>query len=665
MLNFKLFGTAVEAQFKTMISMDKSRKNMFIADVNSDELWDLYLSSFPEGTDPIYIENTVHDCNCCRNFIKHLGNVVFIDGDKHMTVWDTSVEGVVDTPHAIVAKAMADFVKTKGIKSQFLVTEGAYGSGRTLQFDHFYAKVPKHYQIKDRVAFGERQQDVAILKRSLEEITDDAVSTVIELNSQNSLYRGREFDETLRNLRSMKLAYSKVEDGRSKDFWLWTKATPATRFRNTVIGTLLTDLSDGVELSKAVGSFESKVAPLNYKRPTALVTTKMIEAAKAKVEELGVEESLYRQHAKRSDINVADVMFADNSTKAIMIGGVFDNLKATKTESKRVLDKVDTVSLSEFISKVLPNVDGVELLLENKMTSNFVSLVAPVHTEAKSLFKWDNGFSWSYDGEVTDSIKERVKKSGGAMGDVRCSASWHNSDDQDMYARHKGDTVYWSKPYGFGCTLDVDTNGIGATNNVDPVENIVWENLSDFPVGEVELSLKNHSKRGTANTGWEYEVEIMGKTYSYSSPTSQPSGGIVNLGKLVRKTRNGEVTLVSDKLVEGGASQEKWGLTTGEWVGVDMVMNSPNYWGGQEIGNEHIFFMLKGCKNPDSVRGFYNEFLRGDMNEHRKVFEMLASNMKAEYSDEQLSGVGFSTTNKQEITLRVKGAFNRVIKVSI
>ena len=35
-----------------------------------------------------------------------------------------------------------------------------------------------------------------------------------------------------------------------------------------------------------------------------------------------------------------------------MIGGVFDNLKATKTESKRVLDKVDTVSLSEFISKV-------------------------------------------------------------------------------------------------------------------------------------------------------------------------------------------------------------------------------------------------------------------------------------------------------------------------
>ena len=75
--------------------------------------------------------------------------------------------------------------------------------------------------------------------------------------------------------------------------------------------------------------------------------------------------------------------------------------------------------------------------------------------------------------------------------------------------------------------------------------------------------------------------------------------------------------------------------------------------------------MLKDCKNPNSVRGFYNEFLRPDMNEHRKVFELLASNMKAEYSEDQLSGVGFSSTNKEEVTLRLKGAINRIIKVKV
>lgn len=664
MSNFKLFSTAVEARFKTMLSLDSSRKNLFIADVNGDELWDLYLSSFPEGSDPIYIENTVHDCNCCRNFIKHLGNVVFIDGDKHYTVWDTSVEGVVDEPHAVVAKAMVEFVKSKGIKSQFLVTEGAYGSGRTLQFDHFYAKVPKAYQMKDRVALGEKNTSVALLKRSVEEISSDAIETVLDLISQNSLYRGAEFKSVVLALRTMKAKYLTLESVREKEFWLWTNATLETRFRNTVIGTLLTDLSDGEGLEAAVRAFEAKVAPTNYKRPTALVTPKMIEAAKLKVDELGVEESLYRRHAKRTDINVADVLFADANVAPIMIGGVFDNLKATKKESGRKMDKVETINMDTFLKDVLPNVDGVELLLENNMSSNFVSLVAPEYVDAKSLFKWDNGFSWSYDGEVTDSIKERVKRAGGKVdGDIRVSVSWANGDDLDLSVAFGRQTVYYGAKKGFGCTLDVDMNAVYSANTVDPVENIVWPKAQNFPIGEVEIRLHNFSKRSRSNVEFTVEVEILGEIYTYSCPEGLADGKRISLGKIVRT--NTGFSVKSDLLLKGSASYDKWGLSTGDWVDVDMIMKSPNHWGGQAVGNEHTFFMLKGCKNPDSVRGFYNEFLRGDMTEHRKVFELLASNMKAEYSDEQLSGVGFSSTNKREITLRLKGAINRIIKVTV
>ena len=52
------------------------------------------------------------------------------------------------------------------------------------------------------------------------------------------------------------------------------------RFRNTVIGTLVQDLSAGVDLEVAVKSYETKVAPQNYKRPTALITKAMVESAK-------------------------------------------------------------------------------------------------------------------------------------------------------------------------------------------------------------------------------------------------------------------------------------------------------------------------------------------------------------------------------------------------
>ena len=102
-------------------------------------------------------------------------------------------------------------------------------------------------------------------------------------------------------------------------------------------------------------------------------------------------------------------------------------------------------------------------------------------------------------------------------------------------------------------------------------------------------------------------------------------------------------------------SQKLWGIDTNTFSRVNVVCLSPNHWDGA-VGNRHFFFMLAGCKNDGSARGFYNEFLSPKLAEHRKVLELVGAKMRAEESPEQLSGVGFSTTQRNSVVARVTGA---------
>ena len=77
-----------------------------------------------------------------------------------------------------------------------------------------------------------------------------------------------------------------------------------------------------------------------------------------------------------------------------------------------------------------------------------------------------------------------------------------------------------------------------------------------------------------------------------------------------------------------------------------------------------MFFTLKDCKNPEEPNGFYNEFLRNDLMEHKRVFEALGERMKVAYSDDQLSGLGFCLSRKGYFHVRVTtNGVSRVWKI--
>lgn len=680
-LKFTDFSSALEKKFN---EISKNENNILVQmRTDKDYLWNLYLDSFPSEVNEIFRERREYDCNCCKNFIRKLGSVAYINVNKNTihTLWENLN---VSSYFADIASKLDEYVKSCKIENYYYTSENIAGSLATkdsidpsITWNHFYAKVPNEFvKLNSEIGplLSNKNADYSVLKRSMEELTLNSAETVLDLINQNSLYGGLSHKEQVKAFIKCKKEYDLASD---KNLFLWTKAHQlghAGRFKNTIIGTLLEDLSsDDADLNKAVTSFETKHAPQNYKRTTAIITPKMIQLAQDKIKSLGYEDSIYRRLANVNDISVNDVLFTAVHEKPL---NVFDSMidDSNRKQSIKSLDKIETIDLQKFINDVLPTCNKVEILFEHKLKSNLMTLVAPQHESSKYLFKWDNNISWSYKGDVTDGIKERVKKAGGSVeGDLRVSLAWSNESDLDLYCiEPNNNRMYFGNKLssdGNG-KLDIDANGGRVTNDTDPVENIIFKSKNLMMGGTYTFGVHQFNHRSSSNVGYEIQVEYDGVIQTFNFDKDTRHNNKIDCIKITLK--DGQFTLEKafDELVHASSStikEDVWGITTNEFIPVNMVMFSPNYWENntKKSGHKHTFFILEGCNTDEDIRGFYNEYLNQDLNEQRKVLEVLGSKLKIKNEKSSLSGFGFSETVKNEFTVRTYGKFQRTLKVTI
>lgn len=687
MTKFSGFRDEVNGQFAQMATHEQ----LFVTDVSKEELWDVYLGSFPHDSNPVFRERTEHDCQCCKSFIRACGNVVIINPDLSIeSIWDIEIGG----HYQVVADAMSKFVKSKvvtgvfrhfqqglGLKRNHQMIETPNGEG-ILKWDHFYFKLPKRFVHtgigNPHVASQEAKE---MLQRSLGEISMESIDTTLELIAQKSIYRGEEHVSAIKAFKRIKRQVDEVPEYLSEDLYLWRESKnigAVGAIKNTMIGTLLIDITKGRALDGVVCSFEVKAH--GYKRPTSLkvVTKGMIEKAQKDITEIGYLESLPRRHAVMDDITVPNTLFANRDAKVAM--NVFDELVAERPLEVKTLGKIEEVSIDTFMNEILPSATDIELFLENRHQSNLMSLVAPVNPDAKCMFKWGNNFSWAYNGEVADSMKALVRAEGGKVdGVLRFTIKWNDGDnnqndfDAHCYepSRTPNRNVISFPPnrnvisfptqkqiHKSSGMLDVD---IVSPGSKPAVENIIYTNLNKMPIGEYDFLVHNYSHCG-GMTGFTAEIEFDGEIHTFVYDKNLKDDERVNVATvLLDEDRKFKIV---KSLKSTSASKNIWDLNSCQFHKVKLIMNSPNHWDGEETGNRHLFFILEGCRTEDRIRGFFNEFLDERLREHRKVFELLGSKMVVAESNDRLSGVGFSSTIRNSVICKVTGAFTRTLKIN-
>jgi hypothetical protein len=636
-------------------------EELFTTGVPKGSLFQAYLALLPEE------ERQAHNCNCCRSFLNQFGDIVWIIDNEVRSLWEFEAEGIFKD----VPKRMHELVTSRAIEDIFLSKESDLGTDynfdkKGTKWTHFHVHLPAAKRFKG-TSIGKEQgiakAQVQVFGRGLDELTPQALNTVLGLIESNQLYRGQDQKAALVNFIKLQAQYAAAED---KQAFVWSnRKKTGAQIRNTAIGTLLIDLSEGKPEEQAVKAYERMVAPTNYRRPTATVSTNMLKNAEETLTHLGMLESLKRRHATKDSIPIAECLHV---FRAVDGGTLFEQLADDLPVDMKKMGKVQDISLSDF-KALLPEATKVEALFESRLVPNLVNLTDAADPESPNLFQWNSQVAWSYKGGAADSIKERVKEAGGKVdGDVRVSLSWFNTDDLDVSVLEpNANIIYYGKKYSSNThgELDVDMNA-GIAESESPVENITYPDRKRMLQGRYMVRVHNFNKRSSANVGFVVEIEIDGKVVTLDHPAALPGKSIVDVA-VVEKMQDGSLVihpLLPTSTTATAQGMEVWGIKTNRFHPVSMVVPSPNLWGGEQRGNPHTFFIIDDVKANVDVRGFFNEYLKNELSEHRKVFELLGNKVMVPPAPQQLAGLGFSHTMRNDLIVKVaSGGKSRLYKI--
>lgn len=723
-MGMKILNTLIQDHFDN----NMAGKPLFVVDVNGRDISDVYLSSFSGENSATFRDPQSSDKNCnhCKNFIRRYGNIVAIAEDLSLvTLFDVAADDeYADSLQAmsnlvssgtIIAPFIEDFTELNalpyesvkknqelfalGVKynakvyteSEAMAYPGTVVAGKAYEFNHMAISVPSQYinftKKSKATLIGSVRGDKDVFMRGMEELRLDSVELVRDLAVQGSLL---DIDAHLSKVEAfipLMTAYQDVPTSQ-KDNWCWLQSANHwnPRFKGDLIGTLCSELSEGMEINKAVQNWNKRVDPVNYMKAVAPITKAQVQMAQKFVEENGYTESFDRRFANIDDVStyIEEVLHLNVGDGVVSKVTMFDAIPTAKksSHSRNKFDGVEEISIDKFMEKVLPTAKSVEVFFENRHVGNLSALFCPNVVDSKPIFKYPNNFSVTNIGNIAgkSSLAEMVSAKGGRTdGAFRFTHSWNelepNKSLMDLHVFMPGCQVPFSgggpnvsgRRVGWNNRTD---NLSGGVQDVDytleapkgyiPVENITFPNIDKMPNGVYTCKIHNWSYRNSGGRG-KAEIAFGNECFQYEYPATKNHEWIT----VAEVTLHNGLFTIDHKLEPTNGSKEVWNIETNEFHKVNLLCHTPNHWGNSEVGNKGFMFFLDKCKADKSLRTFHNVDLVSELQEHRKVLDVLGNTqmVSPDQNKKQLCGLSFNSTVSDDVVVRVKGSHQRLLKI--
>lgn len=358
-----------------------------------DNLYDIFIESLPEEARQYY------NCRACRHFVNRYGNLVTIDdeGYIHPVMWygftpEFFYDSVIEIRKAIMNS------KVTGV---FLTSEKRLGVDKSGGYDHMYVDSPKHiihhnlinneYQV-----MAQKKQDYLMLLNAFTKYQKSTIETAVNLLQSNTLYRSEKVLGIAKWFLDVKTNAENLR-GKQRTNYIWKKSATAPagfcHVSSSMIGTLLDDIEEGMDLEAVKTRFANKMDPLRYQRPQVAPTAQNVARAEEIVAKLGIENSLKRRFARLEELKTVWLPRQESYTRKVVGTGVFSGIKTKEdTRAKKTSNLVangGTMTWDKFQRTVLPDAKKIEMNIHS-YTDSFTAMVTAEDPSAPPIIQWDN-----------------------------------------------------------------------------------------------------------------------------------------------------------------------------------------------------------------------------------------------------------------------------------